>query len=76
MLKLDPNIARPDDFYEALMKLHRGLSDEESAAANARLVLLLANHIGDATVLNEAIALAGEDRDQTWTDRGHEVADN
>ncbi len=62
MLKLEPNIARPDDFYAALMDLHRGLDDEQSAAANARLVLLLANHIGDSNVLEQAIRLAGEDK--------------
>jgi hypothetical protein len=61
MLKLDPNIARPDEFYEALMDLHRGLTDEQSAAANARLILLLANHVGDLDVLKQAIALANED---------------
>lgn len=60
MLKLDPNISRPDDFYEALMNLHRNLSDDESAAVNARLILLLANHIGDLPVLKQAIELAAQ----------------
>ena len=61
MLRLDPNISRPDDFYEALINLHRDLGDEQSAAVNARLILLLANHIGDLGVLKQAIALAAED---------------
>lgn len=54
----DQNLAAPDDFYAALAELHRGLTPEESAKANAKLILLLANHIGDAVVLDEAIALA------------------
>ena len=61
MLTLDPNISGPDDFYEALMNLHRDLSEEQSAAVNARLILLLANHIGDLDVLRQAIALAAEE---------------
>jgi hypothetical protein len=47
-----------DDFYEALIETHRGLSDEQSQLVNARLVLLLANHIGDLRVLREALAAA------------------
>lgn len=47
-----------DDFYEALIEMHQGLSDEQSLAVNARLVLLLANHIGDISVLREAMAIA------------------
>jgi len=58
MLNLEPNIARPDDFYEALIDLHRDLTPEQSATVNAKLILLLANHIGDAQVLNEALAAA------------------
>jgi hypothetical protein len=58
MLNLQPNIQVPDDFYEALVHLHSELDAEQSAAANARLVLLLANHIGDMSVLREAIRLA------------------
>lgn len=49
---------RGDDVYAALIDAHRGLSDEASARLNARLVLLLANHIGDADVVTEAIAKA------------------
>jgi hypothetical protein len=49
---------RGDDFYEALLAAHEGLDDDESAALNARLALLLANHIGSLPVLREALALA------------------
>lgn len=47
-----------DDFYEALIETHRGLGDEASRLVNARLVLLLANHIGDLRVLRQALAAA------------------
>ncbi|MDD2880737.1 MAG: DUF2783 domain-containing protein [Rhodoferax sp.] len=50
-----------DDFYEALIDTHRDLSDEQSAMVNAKLVLLLANHVGDIAVLREAMALARGD---------------
>ena len=56
-----PNIAAPDDFYEALIDLHRGLTDGQSALVNAKLVLLLANHVGDLDVLRAAMAAARED---------------
>ena len=61
MLNTEPNIAAPDDFYEELIELHRGLSDEQSALVNAKLILLLANHIGDIEVLRAAMAAARED---------------
>ena len=48
------NIPGPDDFYAELLALHAGHSPEESHAINARLVLLLANHIGDRDVLRQA----------------------
>lgn len=47
-----------DDFYEALIETHRDLTDEQSEKVNARLVLLLANHIGDLNVLGEALDAA------------------
>jgi hypothetical protein len=47
-----------DAFYDALVKAHAGLTDAQSELLNARLVLLLANHVGDLAVLREAIALA------------------
>jgi uncharacterized protein DUF2783 len=56
-----PNLAAPDDFYEALIEAHRGLDDAQSALVNAKLVLLLANHIGDLEVLRAAMAAARED---------------
>lgn len=55
-----PNLARPDDTYARLLAIHDGLSMEESAALNARLVLILANHIGDEEVVAQALALAKE----------------
>ena len=61
MLNTEPNLAAPDDFYEELIDLHRGLSDDESALVNAKLILLLANHVGDIGVLREAMAAAKED---------------
>ena len=48
------------DFYEALIDTHRDLSDEQSALLNARLSLLLANHVGDIAVLRQAMAIARE----------------
>lgn len=47
-----------DDFYELLIGTHQGLSDDNSRQLNARLVLLLANHIGDLDVLRQALAAA------------------
>lgn len=71
-IELKPNLFEPgqryfqaytpgDDFYEALIDTHRDLSDEQSALLNARLVLLLSNHIGDLSVLREAMTLARQD---------------
>ena len=54
----EPNLAAPDDFYEALIAMHRGLDDEASARCNARLILLLANHIGDHEALLQAMTAA------------------
>jgi len=65
-LNTQPNFGRPaeryrqaytpgDDFYEMLIAGHQGLSDAQSELMNARLVILLANHIGDLNVLREAI---------------------
>jgi predicted LPLAT superfamily acyltransferase len=62
MAKLNtlPNMPVADDFYAELLKLHEGKTAAESAAINARLVLLLANHIGDTEVLREALAAANK----------------
>lgn len=57
-LNTQPNITQPDDFYEALIEAHAGLSEQDSAALNARLILLLANQVGDFATLKEAIAAA------------------
>ena len=54
----DPHLSAPDDFYEALIDAHRELSPAQSHALNARLVLLLANHIGALEVLKQALAAA------------------
>jgi hypothetical protein len=56
-LMRDPNVADPDGLYAAIIDAHGDLSEQESAALNARLVLL-ANHIGDPSVLAEALAAA------------------
>ncbi len=58
MLNTEANIAAPDDFYAALIEMHRGLTPELSALVNARLILLLANHVGNTTILREAIVAA------------------
>ena len=50
-LRTDSTFPDPDRAYRALIEAHRGLSEEASAALNTRLVLILANHIGDETVL-------------------------
>lgn len=63
MLNVEPNIASPDEFYEELVSLHRGLSDEQSKLVNAKLILLLANHIGDMDVLRAAMSAAREGQD-------------
>jgi hypothetical protein len=55
VLRTDPNLAAPDDFYAALIALHDGLTEAESQLVNARLILLLANHVGDLAVLREAM---------------------
>ena len=57
-LNLETNLADPDAFYELLMNVHRECSPEISERINARLILLLANHVGDMDVLEEALAIA------------------
>lgn len=53
-----PNLSAPDEFYEALIDAHRDLAPQASHALNARLVLLLSNHIGALPVLRQALAAA------------------
>jgi hypothetical protein len=57
-LNRDANIKEPDRFYAALIGAHENLSKEQSDALNARLILLLANHIGDFDTLMEALETA------------------
>ena len=60
-LILDPNLgADADRAYERLVQAYEGLSEEDSAQLSARLILILVNHIGDAGVLDEALAIARE----------------
>ena len=59
-LNTEPNLAAPDDFYDELIALHRDLTEAQSALVNAKLILLLANHVGDPDVLREAMAAARE----------------
>lgn len=59
-LNTAPNLVHADDFYERLIDMHRDLTPEQSEAANAALILLLANHIGDQKVLEEAMRIARE----------------
>ena len=71
-LKLNPNLHFPgqapvadpaasDEFYECLMDAHQGLSEDQSHLLNARLILLLANQVGDVSQLKALIATARED---------------
>ena len=58
MLNTQPNLTRPDDFYEALIDMHRDLDDAQSQSVNAQLILLLANHVGEHETLMQAIRFA------------------
>jgi len=58
MLTLTPNIPDPDGFYEELIRAHEGLDKAQSDALNARLILTLANHIGDRAILSQALEAA------------------
>ncbi|MEP3298182.1 DUF2783 domain-containing protein [Tateyamaria sp.] len=57
-LNLNPNITDPDGFYDELLGAHQGLNKEDSDALNARLILILANHVGDRDVLRNALEAA------------------
>jgi len=59
-LNLTRNLADADRFYANLTAVHDGLSKEDSDALNARLILILANHIGDEFVLEQALIAASE----------------
>ena len=57
-LNTDPNLADPDGFYQQLIDLHQDRSEEQSRMINSSLILLLANHIGDMQVLEQAMRYA------------------
>jgi hypothetical protein len=58
VLKREPNLASPDDVYNLIVDAHKGLDEAQCRALDARLILLLANHVGDEGVIREAIAAA------------------
>lgn len=58
-LTLNPNIADPDGFYQQLIDSQRDMDDARAELMNCKLVLILANHIGDRGVLRQALAAAG-----------------
>ena len=57
-MKTHLNLQDADGFYEQLLDAHAGLDEEQSALLNARLILLLANQVGDARVLKECVEAA------------------
>lgn len=59
-LRTDSAFANPDEFYDVLIAAHRDLTEAQSAEVNAKLILLLANHIGDLDVIREALEVARE----------------
>lgn len=59
-LNTAPNLVDPDGFYQKLIDLHQDCSEEQSRLINASLILLLANHIGDMAVLEDAMRIAAE----------------
>lgn len=61
-LVTEPNFSDPDAAFRMIAEAHRDLSEAESIALNARLVLIFANHIGDVEILRQALALAREAR--------------
>jgi predicted LPLAT superfamily acyltransferase len=63
-LQRESNVADPDGLYADIIEAHAGLTEAESLALNARLVLLLANHIGDREVVREALATARRSMDK------------
>lgn len=63
-LRTEPNVEDADGFYARLIELHQGLTPAQSQKLNAKLVLMLANHIGDRGVLDEALEYLRRQRDQ------------
>jgi hypothetical protein len=67
-LNLQPNIADPDGFYQELIDSQREMSDADAELMNCKLILILANHIGDRDVLSAALAAArGRAREEAKT---------
>lgn len=60
-LKTGPNLARPDDVYNLIVDAHKGLDEAARRAFQARLILLLANHVGDEAAIREAVDIARRD---------------
>lgn len=60
MLRRDINLARPDDVYNAIVDAHKDLTDEQVRAFDAKLILLLVNHVGDEAVIREALQEAAK----------------
>lgn len=60
-LRTELGVDNPDDFYARLIELHEGLSSEQSHKMNAKVILMLANHIGDMDVLYEVLEYAGKE---------------
>ncbi|PLW82405.1 hypothetical protein CWI75_11625 [Kineobactrum sediminis] len=67
----DNNFTDPDAFYAALANLYRDRSETENEVVNARLILLLANQVGDQRILQEALSIAGQ---ATTQDTQHHVS--
>lgn len=60
-LRTELGVDSPDDFYARLIEMHEGLSSEESHKINAKVILMLANHIGDTDVLYEVLDYVSKD---------------
>lgn len=60
MLKRELNLARPDDVYNAIVDAHKGMTDDQVRAFDAKLILLLVNHVGDEAVVREALQEAAK----------------
>ncbi len=65
MLNLERNLSDPDDFYEELINAQRDLEENEVQLMNAKLILLLANHVGDRETLSQALRAARPLRSST-----------
>ena len=59
------NLGAPDEIYNAIVSAHQGLSEEQCRAFDARLILLLANHVGDEAVIREALDAARDTLDKS-----------